>query len=337
VILRLVLLTALFVTASVPAAAADTGTVILATTTSTQDSGLLDVLVPMFERLRGATVKTIAVGTGQALALAARGEADVTLAHAPTLEKAYVADGRLRNRRLVMYNDFVIAGPGRDPARIRGETSAVAAFGKIAAAHARFASRGDRSGTHVLEQALWRDAGVTPGSPWYIESGQGMGATLGIAYDRGAYTLTDRATLLAFARRVDLKVMVEGVAALRAKSPSVFDKALQGIAALVENAHIAVERGDAVALGELMDLNQMLLAGWLLSTDTRESLCAAARDAGALGAKLTGSGGGGAMVALAGAADDPEADARANSIVEAWRALGYDGFRVTVGDQGKTR
>jgi tungstate transport system substrate-binding protein len=109
-----------------------------------------------------------------------------------------------------MYNDFVVVAPERDPARIRGETSAVAAFRKIAGAQARFVSRGDRSGTYVLEQALWKEAGVTPGSPWYIESGQGMGATLGIAYDRGAYTLTDRATLLAFARRVDLKVMVEG-------------------------------------------------------------------------------------------------------------------------------
>jgi tungstate transport system substrate-binding protein len=185
-------------------------TVIVSTTTSTQDSGLLDVLVPLFERTTGYSVKTISVGTGQALALAARGEADVTLAHAPALEKKYVADGKMLNRRLVMYNDFVVAGPEADPAHIRGEKSAIAALKKIAAAGARFVSRGDKSGTNILEIALWKQAGVTPGAPWYIESGQGMGATLGIANDRGAYTLTDRATLLAFAKRVALKVMVEG-------------------------------------------------------------------------------------------------------------------------------
>jgi tungstate transport system substrate-binding protein len=184
-------------------------TVILSTTTSTQDSGLLDVLVPMFERKSGYTVKTISVGTGQALALAARGEADVSLVHAPSLEKKYVADGKMLNRRLVMYNDFVIVGPEEDPAKVKGETSAVAAFRKIAAAGARFVSRGDKSGTHVLEQALWKDAGVTPSGAWYIESGQGMGATLGIADDRKAYTLTDRATLLAFSKRVRLAIMVE--------------------------------------------------------------------------------------------------------------------------------
>ncbi len=186
------------------------GVLILSTTTSTQDSGLLDVLVPIFERQTGYTVKTISVGTGQALALAARGEADVTLAHAPALEKKYLAEGRMLNRRLVMYNDFVIAGPDADPARVRALTSATAALRKIAAAGARFVSRGDRSGTHLLEQALWSSAGVTPAAPWYIESGQGMGHTLTLADDRRAYTLTDRATLLAFARRSSLAVMVEG-------------------------------------------------------------------------------------------------------------------------------
>jgi tungstate transport system substrate-binding protein len=185
-------------------------TVIVSTTTSTQDSGLLDLLVPMFERQTGYTVKTISVGTGQALALAARGEADVTLAHAPAVEKKYVEEGKMRNRRLVMYNDFAIIGPEADPARVRGEKTAAAAFKRIAEAKARFVSRGDKSGTHTLELGLWRDAGVTPGAPWYIESGQGMGATLGIADDRQAYTLTDRATLLAFGKRVNLRIMVEG-------------------------------------------------------------------------------------------------------------------------------
>jgi tungstate transport system substrate-binding protein len=185
-------------------------TVILSTTTSTQDSGLLDVLVPAFEKKTGYSVKMIAVGTGQALALAARGEADVTLAHAPALEKKYVEDGKMQNRRLVMYNDFVVAGPEADPAKIKGEKSVAAAMKKIAAAGARFVSRGDKSGTHILEQALWKRAEVTPGAPWYIESGQGMGATLGIANDRAAYVLSDRATLLAFAKRVALPIMVQG-------------------------------------------------------------------------------------------------------------------------------
>jgi tungstate transport system substrate-binding protein len=184
-------------------------TVIVSTTTSTQDSGLLDVLVPLFEKNTGYSVKTISVGTGQALALAARGEADVTLCHAPALEKKYVAEGKMQDRRLVMYNDFLLVGPEADPAKIKGDTSVLDALKKVAAAGARFVSRGDKSGTHILEQRLWKEAGVTPAAPWYIESGQGMGATLGIANDRQAYTLTDRATLLAFSKRVDLKAMVE--------------------------------------------------------------------------------------------------------------------------------
>jgi tungstate transport system substrate-binding protein len=182
--------------------------VILSTTTSTQDSGLLDVLVPMFEKQTGLTVKTISVGTGQALALAARGEADVTLAHAPSVEKKYVDEGRMRNRRLVMYNDFVIIGPEDDPAKIK-ELKAVDALKRIAETRSRFLSRGDKSGTHVLEQALWKQAGIEPAAPWYVESGQGMGATLGIANDRQAYTLTDRGTWLAFAKRISLPILVE--------------------------------------------------------------------------------------------------------------------------------
>jgi len=201
---------ALVLLASGAPAAAQPRVVILSTTTSTQDSGLLDVLVPIFEQRTGYTVRTIAVGTGQALALAARGEADVTLAHAPALEKKYVAEGKLRNRRLVMYNDFVVLGPEADPARVRGERTAVAAFRRVAAAGAPFVSRGDGSGTNILELALWKGAGVTPAAPWYIESGQGMGATLGIADDRRAYILADRATFLAFRKRLALVIMVEG-------------------------------------------------------------------------------------------------------------------------------
>ena len=203
---------ALILSVAVTASAQAPGskTVILSTTTSTQDSGLLDVLLPLFEKQSGYTVKAISVGTGQALALAARGEADVTLAHAPAVEKKYVTEGKMHDRRLVMYNDFLVIGPEADPAKIRGEKSVVAALKKIAETGARFVSRGDKSGTHVLEQTLWKAAGLTPAAPWYIESGQGMGSTLGIANDRQAYTLTDRATMLAFSKRVALKPMVEG-------------------------------------------------------------------------------------------------------------------------------
>jgi tungstate transport system substrate-binding protein len=188
--------------------------VILSTTTSTQDSGLLDVLVPLFEKKSGYRVKTISVGTGQALELAAKGEADVALVHAPTLEKKYVSDGKLLNRRLVMYNDFIILGPANDPAQIKSTKSSVKssidALKRIAATASRFVSRGDNSGTHNLEKSLWKSAAIQPKGEWYIESGQGMGATLGIANDRGAYIITDRATYLAFRKRVTLAVLLEG-------------------------------------------------------------------------------------------------------------------------------
>ena len=190
-------------------AVAQSRVVILSTTTSTQDSGLLDVLIPMFERKTGYSVKTISVGTGQALALAARGEADVTLAHAPALEKRYVGEGKMRNRRLVMYNDFVIIGPTEDPARVKGLPKATDALTRIAETQATFVSRGDKSGTHSLELSLWEAAGLTPSGSWYLESGQGMGQTLGIANERKAYTITDRATYLAFQKRITLLVLVE--------------------------------------------------------------------------------------------------------------------------------
>jgi len=191
------------------AALAQSKSIILSTTTSTQDSGLLDVLVPMFERTTGYTVKTVAIGTGQALALAARGQADVALVHAPSLEKQYVADGKILNRRLVMYNDFVLIGPAEDPARIKGMAKAAEAVKRIAETQSRFVSRGDRSGTHLLEMALWKQAGIEPKGSWYLESGQGMGQTLGIANERAAYALTDRATFLAFQQRVTLPILVE--------------------------------------------------------------------------------------------------------------------------------
>jgi tungstate transport system substrate-binding protein len=192
-----------------PPALAQSTTVILSTTTSTQDSGLLDTLVPLFEKKTGLTVKTISVGTGQALALAARGEADVALVHAPSLERKYIEEGKMLNRRLVMYNDFVIIGPEDDPAKIKGMPKAVEALKRIAETQSRFVSRGDKSGTHLLELGLWKQAGVEPTGAWYIESGQGMGQTLGIANDRRAYTITDRGTWLAFQKRISLPILVE--------------------------------------------------------------------------------------------------------------------------------
>ena len=183
--------------------------VILATTTSTQDSGLLDILVPLFEKKTGYFLKTVSVGTGQALALGGRGEADVVLVHAPEAEKRYVAEGTLINRRLVMHNDFIIIGPEADPANVRGRKRAVGAFRRIAAAKAPFVSRGDNSGTNILEKRLWKQAGIEPQGDWYLQSGQGMGQTLGIASEKLAYTLTDRGTYLALKKRVTLDVLVE--------------------------------------------------------------------------------------------------------------------------------
>ena len=183
--------------------------VILSTTTSTQDSGLLDVLVPFFEKNTGTSVKTVSVGTGQALALAARGEADVCLVHAPDSEKKYVADGLLLNRRLVMHNDYIVVGPTEDPAKIKGLASAADALKRIAEAKAAFVSRGDNSGTHQLEKKLWKEAKLEPAGAWYLQAGQGMGATLGIASEKRAYAVTDRGTFLAFQKRVQLVNLVE--------------------------------------------------------------------------------------------------------------------------------
>jgi tungstate transport system substrate-binding protein len=185
--------------------------IILATTTSTQDSGLLDVLVPLFQQQTGYNVKTVSVGTGAALALGARGEADVVLVHAPASEVQWMQQGNGTERLLVMHNDFLTVGPPQDPAKIKGDTDAVAAKKKIADAKAPFVSRGDNSGTNQLELMLWQKAGVVPkGQPWYIESGTGMGQTLIIADQRRAYTISDRATWLAFSNRVELPIMVEG-------------------------------------------------------------------------------------------------------------------------------
>lgn len=183
---------------------------ILATTTSTVDTGLLDYLVPIFEKQTGYRVKTISAGTGQALAMGEKGEADVLLVHAPEAEKKLVDAGDVSNYQLVMHNDFIVVGPPADPAGIKGKPSADA-FKAIAQKEVTFISRGDDSGTHKKELSIWNKAEAAPGgAKWYQESGQGMGATLLMASEKQGYTLTDRGTYLAQKSNVRLAVLSEG-------------------------------------------------------------------------------------------------------------------------------
>ncbi len=194
-------------TATVPA----NPSLILATTTSTQDSGLLDVLIPLFEQQSGFKIQTVAVGSGQAITMGQQGNADVLLVHSPAAEKQFMADGWGKDRALIMHNDFIVVGPASDPAKIKG-LAPVKAFKAIAAASATFISRGDNSGTNTKELALWKSASLDPKgtkAAWYIESGQGMGATLTIASEKSAYTLTDRATYLANKANLQLDILVE--------------------------------------------------------------------------------------------------------------------------------
>jgi tungstate transport system substrate-binding protein len=184
---------------------------ILATTTSTQDSGLLDLLIPIFEKENGYFVKTIAVGSGQAMAMGKKGEADVLLVHSPDAEKKFIEEGSGINRRFIMHNDFVIVGPAGDPAKIRNSKSSAEAFKKIAEIGALFLSRGDNSGTHSKEKALWKSAAVSAeGQKWYQQTGLGMGQTLNVAAEKKGYTLTDRATYLALKKTLGLDILMEG-------------------------------------------------------------------------------------------------------------------------------
>jgi tungstate transport system substrate-binding protein len=192
-------------------AAAEEKFITVASTTSTEQSGLFGHLLPLFTGRTGIEVRVVAQGTGQALQTGARGDADVVLVHDPQLEKKFVQQGNGVQRHAVMYNDFVLVGPAADPAGVRGMTDAAAALGKIAARKAIFASRGDDSGTHQAELRLWRSAGLEPqGRSWYRETGSGMGPTLNTAAGLGAYALTDRATWLAFSNKQDLEILVEG-------------------------------------------------------------------------------------------------------------------------------
>ncbi len=189
--------------------------IILATTTSTQDSGLLDVLVPIFEKKTGYRVKTIAVGSGQAMAMGQRGEADVLLVHSPDAEKKFITEAFGIHRRLVMHNDFILVGPSQDPAGIKGAPSAIEAFRKIAGSGQLFMSRGDNSGTHAQEKKLWKATGLNPeGQKWYQQTGLGMGQTLGVAAEKKAHVLADRGTFLALRKNLGLVILCEGDTAL---------------------------------------------------------------------------------------------------------------------------
>ena len=196
---------------SVPAAGPAQKNLILATTTSTQDSGLLDVLNPLFEKKTGYFVKTISVGSGQAMAMGQKGEADVLLVHSPEAEKKFMADGFGVDRLLVMHNDYVVLGSSEDPAAIKGAKTTPETFKKIAATGALFLSRGDNSGTHSKEKGVWKAAGINPeGQKWYQETGLGMGQTLNVANEKNGYTLADRGTYLALKKNLSLNILKEG-------------------------------------------------------------------------------------------------------------------------------
>ncbi len=199
--------------AGVPAAAQGTF-ITVASTTSTEQSGLFDDILPQFQAVSGIEVRVVAQGTGQALETGRRGDADVVLVHARAQEEAFVAEGWGVERRDVMYNDFVIVGPTEDPAEAGAAPTAAAALAAVAAAEAPFASRGDDSGTHTAEKALWAAAGIAPVGEWYHETGSGMGPTLNTAAQLDAYALTDRGTWLAFGNRGDLGIVFEGDPAL---------------------------------------------------------------------------------------------------------------------------
>ena len=214
ILLSVIVVSLLFIT-GIPSAQAQPKTIILATTTSTQDSGLLDVLLPILEKKTGYFVKTIAVGSGQAMAMGQRGEADVLLVHSPDAGKKFIAEGYGINRRLIMHNDYIIVGPSEDPAKVKGTKSSSEVFKKIASTKTLFMSRGDNSGTHAKENAIWKVAGINPeGEKWYQQTGLGMGQTLNVAAEKKGYTLADRGTYLALKKNLGLDILVEGDAIL---------------------------------------------------------------------------------------------------------------------------
>jgi tungstate transport system substrate-binding protein len=206
--LKKILLAALL--AFAPALWAQDKHIIVSSTTSTENSGLFKHILPMFQKKTGIEVRVVAQGTGQALDMGKRGDADVVFVHNKNAELKMVQEGWFVNRHDVMYNDYIIVGPKSDPAGVKGMKDAVAAMKKIAGASAPFASRGDKSGTHSAELRLWKAAGINPGGGWYRETGSGMGATLNTASGMNAYALADRGTWLSFKNRGDLAIVVEG-------------------------------------------------------------------------------------------------------------------------------
>ncbi len=208
--MKRIVLALLIVVVSCRAAPSQNLSLLLISTTSTQDSGLLDVLLPVFTDKTGYKVQLVAVGSGQALELGEQGNADVILLHSPAAEKEFVANGFGIDRRLVMHNDFVLVGPPSNPASVHTQPTIEGAFRAIFSSASTFVSRGDDSGTHVKELALWKNASLDPaGKDWYLETGQGQGATLSIASEKEGYALTDRGTFLAYQPNVDLMILFE--------------------------------------------------------------------------------------------------------------------------------
>ena len=243
-----------------PVAAADKF-IVVQSTTSTQNSGLFDHILPMFTKKTGIEVRVVAVGTGQAIKNAANGDGDVLFVHAKPAEEKFVADGQGVKRFDVMYNDFVIVGPAADPAKVGGSRDVTAALKSIAGAGAAFASRGDDSGTHKKERALWKESGVDPSAAsgqWYRETGSGMGATLNVAVGMGAYALTDRATWIAFKNRGDFAIQVEG-------DPRLFNQ--YGIILVNKNKHPSVKA----------DLGQQFV-DWVLCDEGQKAIASYKRN-----------------------------------------------------------
>jgi tungstate transport system substrate-binding protein len=252
-----------------PQAATQASVLRLATTTSTADTGLLGALLPDFEKQCACRVDVIAVGTGQALELGRRGDVDVLLVHAPEQEAAFVAEGHAVGRYDVMYNDFVIVGPAGDPAGVKNASTANEAFRRVAIVAAPFASRGDKSGTHTRELALWKAAGTTPGAAgagWYLSVGQGMGETLTFANEKQAYVLTDRATWLSMQERLtSLRLLVGG--ASTADNPDRDLRNQYGVIPLNPARHASVNGTLATRF-----------AAWLLAKPTQQRIAAFGRD-----------------------------------------------------------
>ena len=224
----------------------------MATTTSTDNSGLLEVILPPFETMHGVTVDVIAVGTGKAIKLGESGNVDLILVHAPAAEERFVTAGYGVNRRAVMHNDFVLLGPEEDPAKIKGVKDIKEAFAKIAKTGSLFISRGDDSGTHKKEKSIWKAAGVEPDGSWYLESGQGMGTVLQMAHEKLAYTISDRGTFLAYRPKIDLMVISEGDSALY--NP-------YGVIAVNPDRHSQVKY-----------VRTMTLIGWLTSPECQKMI-----------------------------------------------------------------